>query len=124
MKYLSTNMMICTASLVMSQVPLAFSYQGLVMDASGETSNSKDVRLKITLVDANQHQKEIYSEMHCIESNSQGLFNIDVGSGIPLTGSLNTNKTKNNAHYVKVEIDTTGQSNYEFAGTVAVGHFA
>jgi len=94
------------------------------MDASGATSINQDVRLKITLVDANQHQKEIYSEMHLIESNSQGLFNIDVGSGVPLTGSFNTHQTKNNSHYVKVEIDTNGESNYEFAGNVAVGHVA
>jgi len=94
------------------------------MDASGETSINKDVRLKITLVDAKHHQKEIYSEMHHIESNSQGLFNIDVGSGVPLTGVFNTDQSKNNTHYVKVEIDTDGQSNYEFAGNVAVGHFA
>ncbi len=123
MKNFITNMMLCTSSLVMSQIPQAFAYQGVVMDASGETSTNKNARLKITLVDANQHQKEIYSEMHHIESNSQGLFNIDVGSGIPLAGSFNTHQTKNKTHYVKVEIDTTGQSNYEFAGTVAFGQF-
>lgn len=124
MKNFVTNMMLCTSSLVMSQIPQAFSYQGVVMDASGETYINKDVRLKITLVDANHHQEEIYSEMHQIESNSQGLFNIDLGSGIPLTGEFNTDKTKNNSHYVKVEIDTNGQSNYEFAGNVAVRRFA
>lgn len=121
MKQFATKMMLCTSSLVMSQIPQAFSYQGLVMDTKGETSINKNVRLKITLVDADTHEKEIYSEMHDIESNSLGMFNIDVGSGVPLTGAFDTTSSEKKAHYVKVEMDTTGESNYQFQGTVAFG---
>lgn len=118
-------MMLCTSSLVMSQIPQAFSYQGLVMDTKGETSINKNVRLKITLVDADTHthEKEIYSEMHDIESNSLGMFNIDVGSGVPLAGAFDTTSSEKKAHYVKVEMDTTGESNYQFQGTVAFGQY-
>jgi len=122
MENFATKMMLCTSGLVLSQIPKAFSYQGILMNNSGETTINKNLRLKITLVDVKTNDEETYSEMHNIESNNEGLFNIDVGKGIPLAGTFNQQKSITKAHYVRVEMDTNGQSNYQFIGTVVFGN--
>lgn len=122
MKNSAATMMLCTTNLLMSQVPSAFSYKGVAMEACGTATINKQLSLKLTLVDAGASEKEIYSEAHAVESNQDGLFNINIGQGTPIDGTFDN--IKNETHYIKVEMDKSGGSNYQYIGNVALKSIA
>jgi len=89
MKTIFIVAMICASSIVMAQVPQAFSYQGIAMNAEGLTIINNNIGIKIS-IGAFENDELFYSETHFATTSEIGLFNINIGEGEPQSGVFET----------------------------------
>ncbi|OFX18522.1 MAG: hypothetical protein A2033_02340 [Bacteroidetes bacterium GWA2_31_9] len=59
----------------------------------------------------------VYIETHQIATNEYGIANLSIGSGAVVTGVFADIAWGVTTHFVKTELDITGNQNYEFIGT-------
>lgn len=99
-----------------AQVPQKFKYQGVVHDNNGNLLINKNISLRISLLQGSITGTAVYVETHDTTTNQFGLFNITVGAGTVISGNFSTIPW-NISYFQKVEIDTSGGSNFIFMGT-------
>lgn len=119
MKYaLSLLLSICLAfpSIVFAQAPAKFNYQGVARDASGNVLANQAIGLQFTLLSGSPTGTTELIETHTTTTNMFGLFNVVIGDGTNLF--VNPAMDLGTAsHYLKVELDATGGTNYLEMGT-------
>jgi hypothetical protein len=59
----------------------------------------------------------VYVETHQIATNEYGIANLNIGGGTVVTGVFADIAWGSTTHFVKTELDITGNQNYEFIGT-------
>jgi len=101
----------------MSQAPSAFSYQGVALDTKGAPVSSKQISLRITILQGSVSGIEVYKETHTPTTDIYGQFSVVIGQGAPLLGTMSAIKWGSNSHFLKTEIDIAGGSTYINAGT-------
>lgn len=94
-----------------------FNYQAVVRDASGAlVPNGNNVSFRLSILENSATGTVLYSETQtALVNNSQGLVNLVIGDGTPITGFIlfsgnfqDLTKTK----FLKVEIDPAGGTSY------------
>jgi len=118
MKNLILIILIGVSNILLAQPPMSFSFQGIATDQNGEPLNNSSISVKVSIVQNNVDGTEIYTETHEVESAESGLFNLSIGLGEPLLGNFSDISWAADRHFVKTAIDITGNTNYEYAGTV------
>jgi hypothetical protein len=103
------------------QVPQKLSYQAVVRDANNNLVINKEIGIQVTILKGNENKTEIYKEKFSPNpiTNSNGLFTISIGSGVPITGTfnkINWNRNYFSPYYIKTEIDPNGGTNYSITG--------
>jgi hypothetical protein len=93
-----------------------YNYQGVARNNSGNVLSNQPVSIRISILDGSVSGISEYIETHNITTNQFGLFTVVVGRGIVVSGTF-VNVTWNNAKFMKVEMDATGGTNYNFMGT-------
>ena len=115
---LSLLLTLCVAvpSFVLAQAPMAFNYQGVARDASGNLLANQAIGLRISLISGSPTGADQLIETHATTTNNFGLFNIIIGGGTYefLNPAIDLASA---AHYIKVEMDATGGTNYAEMGT-------
>ena len=99
------------------QAPNAFQYQSIVRDAANNVLANQNVNLKILILDNSATGNVLYSETHSVITNEFGLINLQIGSGTILSGSFNSINWGVNNKYVRLELDPTGGTAFQFMGT-------
>lgn len=117
-KFLNAWLLLCITSIAFAQAPQAFRYQGQAIDAYGETATNTPLGIKITIVKDMVAGAEVYCETHQTESNAAGTFNVNIGRGTPLRSAFDNIDWGAGAHFVKVQLDLTGGTEYTTVGTV------
>lgn len=88
MKYLKILLLLFISQLVYSQVPTGFNYQGLLLDDSRNGIANKEVTFQVS-ISADEAASIIYLvEAHDIKTDNQGVFNLVIGAGTELAGSI------------------------------------
>lgn len=64
----------------------AFTYQGLLLDESGQARNGEEVEFTITL--SGNSQDTFYQEKHLLTTSENGLVSFNVGRGDAVMGSM------------------------------------
>lgn len=100
-----------------AQAPLLFKYQTVVRDNSGNIIANQNVSFKISILENSINGNSIYEETHNATTNQFGLVNLNIGNGLNSLGELSNIKWGNSSHFVKIEFDALGGSNYIFMGT-------
>ncbi len=113
--FLSITMVITVTSY--AQAPQAFKYQAIARDASGNTLADQAIVIKVNILQGSQDGPVVFSETHQIQTNSFGLINMGIGKGEIRAGNFSTINWGGNSHYVQIEMDPTGGTNYKFMGT-------
>ena len=110
---------ICQLSIVncFAQAPNAIPYQGVARNAAGNIIASTSISLRIKIHDVTASGTVVYSETHSISTNSLGLFNVNIGQGTPVTGTLASINWGSGAKFLQVELDPTGGISYTDMGT-------
>ena len=73
-----------------AQAPQAFKYQSVVRNISGSPMANASVSVRATVRDGSATGTSVYQETHATSTNQFGLFNISIGNGSIVTGTLNS----------------------------------
>ncbi|HNS18341.1 MAG TPA: FISUMP domain-containing protein [Bacteroidales bacterium] len=112
--FVFTGLLICT--LVTAQVPQAFKYQAVIRDKAGQVLSEQNINLQITILQSNANGPEVYREIHPVTTSELGLVNIEVGHGKALTGSMPSIDWSTGSHFLRVEMDQAGGTDFELMG--------
>ncbi len=108
-------LMIAVVSLF-AQAPQNFSYQAVVRNAGNALVTNQNVAVRISIIQGNEFGASVYVETHNTTTNANGLMTIEVGDGIPVTGSFANIDWGNGPFFLKSEIDPEGGVNYSITG--------
>jgi len=75
-------------SVVFSQAPESFSYQGVALDAKGVPVVSKQISLRITILQGSLSGTEVLQETHSPSTDKYGQFSVAIGQGLAVSGTI------------------------------------
>lgn len=100
-----------------AQVPQAFDFQAVARDASGNVLSAQPVSVRLSVHSGDPVGTIVYQETHAVSTNAFGLFSVAVGQGSTVLGVFADVSWGAAAHYLHVELDATGGSDYVDMGT-------
>lgn len=102
-----------------AQAPDLINYQGVARHTNGTAISNQNITLRLSVRQATSNGSVQYSETRHVNTNSDGLFNVQIGSAgtTSTTGSWSAITWDNAAKYLQVEMDTIGGSNFINMGT-------
>ncbi|MCF8245793.1 MAG: hypothetical protein K9J37_14450 [Saprospiraceae bacterium] len=99
-----------------AQAPFKFNYQAAVRDGVGIAAN-KTMNVRVNILDANPTGAVLYQEIHGGKSTNEfGLLNLEIGGGLPVTGSMSGIAWAAGARYLKIEVDADNTGNFQNIG--------
>jgi hypothetical protein len=99
------------------QSPGGFNYQAVVRNASNAIVSNQAVGLRMTLQQGTIGGATVYSETFAVITNTNGLVNVQIGSGSVLSGTFTTIDWANGPYFIETAVDATGGANYVVMGT-------
>ncbi len=120
MKKITLLFAICLFQFAFAQAPQKFAYQGVARNAAGNPIVSQTISIRASILDATPTGTLQYSETHSVVTNAMGLFNIETGAGVLVSGSFTAITWEAGAKFMKVEFDPTGGSTYTLVGTTQI----
>ena len=92
-------------------------YQGAATDADGAKLVNQNISLKTSVLQGGVDGATSYSETHNTTTDQFGLFNVVIGLGNIIEGSFDSIQWGADSHFLKVELDATGGTNYSLVST-------
>jgi uncharacterized protein (TIGR02145 family) len=84
-----------------AQAPALIPYQAVARDAAGQALNNATINVRFTIHDGAATGAVVWQELQTVTTTELGLFTVQLGSIVPLTGVSWANGTK----FMQVEID-------------------
>ncbi len=94
--------------------PLNLNYQGIARNASGAPLANQNIGLRISILD--NADVAVFSESQTATTNAYGLYNLQIGDGTVITGTMSAAAALSRAK-IKVEVDPAGGTSYTDLGT-------
>jgi N-acetylneuraminic acid mutarotase len=118
MKKLTSCLFLICAILFSSlaQAPNSFKYQSVIRNSSGIVLSEKNISLRISILQSSVSGTVVYSETHAATSNKYGIVNLNIGEGTVVSGNFSTIDWGSYKHFIKIEMDENGASNYTELG--------
>ncbi|MBI4647073.1 MAG: hypothetical protein HY738_10910 [Bacteroidia bacterium] len=104
-------------AILLAQTPDGFNYQGVARNSTGTILLNQAISLRMSILQGSASGITVYSETHGATSNDYGVFDLVVGNGSVISGNFSTIDWGADIYFLKVEMDGTGGTNYEFMGT-------
>ena len=101
---------------VYAQVPQAFSFQGVAIDAQGKALANTDINVEVKILQGSASSDSKYIEMHRATTNANGLYSLSIGLGQATYGSFEAIDWAASPMFISVGIDANGGSNFVLAG--------
>ncbi len=98
------------------QTPQFINYQAVARNASGSLIAGQSIGVRLTIHDGGTAGTIQYQETQSVTTNSYGLFTLQIGSGLVISGTMNGITWGNGAKYLQVEVDPAGGSSYTDMG--------
>lgn len=95
-----------------AQAPQYFNYQAVVRNSSNELITNSSVGLRIQLLKGSEFGAASYVETHTPQTNSNGVFSLQVGTGTVTLGDFSTVDWSDGPYFLKTEVDPQGGTNY------------
>lgn len=99
------------------QAPQAMNYQGIARDVLGKPLQNKNITLRISVLAGGADALSAYSETHRVTTTDQGAFALAIGRGTEAKGTFASLQWGGTNHFLRVEIDPAGGSNFRVMGT-------
>ena len=99
------------------QSPDGFNYQAVIRNSSNAIVSNQAVGLRMTLQQGTIGGATVYSETFAVITNTNGLVNVQIGSGSVLSGTFTTIDWANGPYFIETAVDATGGANYVVMGT-------
>ena len=103
-------------TLAQNQVPQGINYQAIARNSNGGVFVNQNIGLRISILEGNTPGIIRYQERQIATTNIFGLFTLKIGAGTPILGVFNEVDWSAANHYLKIEIDNTGGTNYTDLG--------
>ena len=102
-----------------AQAPQKLSYQSVIRNNSNALVTSTSVGIRISILQGSATGTEIYKEIYNPnpQTNANGLVTLEIGTGIPLTGTFAAIDWANGPYFIKTEADPLGGTTYSITGT-------
>jgi len=98
-------------------VPEAIKYQAVARDNNGNIIANRNIGIRLSILETTTSGISVYSERHAAVTNNLGLVNLEIGKGTALSGSMTDIDWGNDSHFIKIEMDDNGGTNYTMVGT-------
>jgi hypothetical protein len=100
-----------------AQAPQALNYQGVARNSLGVPMANQALGLRLTVHDGSPTGTVVYQETQTPTTNAFGLYNVAIGTGTVVSGTVAAINWGTGTKYMQVEIDPVGGSAYVDAGT-------
>jgi len=100
-----------------SQTQNGFKYQAVLRDTEGNVIVNTQVNLRLSILSGSTVGTAVYSETHLTTTNQFGQINLEIGNGEVVAGNFLGISWADTRYYLKIEMDKTGGSGFEFLGT-------
>ena len=105
----------------MAQAPQGFTYQGVATDNNGFELQNQTISIQASILSSSATGTTVWQETHTTTTDTFGLFNVTIGEGTSTNGGSSATFSEIDwgaaSHFMKVEIDVNGGSNYVHVGT-------
>ncbi len=104
---------------VFAQSPQKMSYQAIIRNNSDALVVNQQVGMSISILQGSASGSVVYKEIYNPnpQTNANGLVNIEIGNGIPVTGTFASIDWSTGSYFIKADTDPTGGTNYTITGT-------
>ncbi len=121
-KLYSILVLLLLAVTVWAQSPQKMSYQAVVRNNDNSLVINRSVGLKISILQGTENVNTVYSELFNPnpETNANGLLTLEIGGGIPVSGTFSEIDWSKGPFFIRTEIDPSGGSNYTVTGTTSL----
>ncbi|MCF8238108.1 MAG: hypothetical protein K9I85_08125 [Saprospiraceae bacterium] len=103
------------SSVLTAQAPQQFNFQGVARD--GGTIVSGSISLQLSLHQGTANGPVVFRERHTTTTNTAGVFNVLVGQGTPLIGTIAGVDWSTGPYFLHSELDPTGGLSFTDMGT-------
>ena len=121
MKKLLTILLLILSLTIMAQVPQGVGYQGVATDANGIELVNQSISIRASVLSDSTTGTIQWQEIHATSTDTFGLFTLTIGKGTSTSNGSQNNFSEiswgTNKHFLKIEMDVTGGTNYSFMGT-------
>ncbi len=100
-----------------AQAPQKINFQSVLRNTTGEVVSNSSVSLRISILSGTITGTSIYSETHAKTTDAGGLMSLQIGSGTVLSGVFGDINWGGASHFIQLEADFSGGSNYIVLGT-------
>jgi uncharacterized protein (TIGR02145 family) len=100
-----------------AQAPQKMSYQSVIRNSSNVLLASKQVGIKISVLQGGATGNPVYTETQTPTTNANGLVSIQIGTGANQTGTFAGIDWAAGTYFIKTETDPSGGTNYTITGT-------
>jgi hypothetical protein len=104
---------------VFAQAPEKMSYQAVIRNSSNQLVTNHAVGMRVSILLGSETGTEVYKEIYNPnpQTNANGLVTIEIGGGIPLTGTFAAINWSVGTYFIKTETDPLGGTTYTITGT-------
>jgi hypothetical protein len=104
---------------VFAQAPQKMSYQAVIRNSSSTLITSTPVGMRISILQGSATGTAVYVEIYNPNpvTNANGLVSLEIGTGLPVTGTFATINWAAGPYFIKTETDPNGGTNYSIVGT-------
>jgi hypothetical protein len=96
-------------------------YQGAATDVNGDELTNQNITIRASVLSATANGNLEWEEIHSSTTDQFGLFNVVIGQGTNTTNgaiaSFDDMDWGSGNHFLKIEMDATGGTNYAMIGT-------
>ncbi|MEZ4947348.1 MAG: hypothetical protein R2804_17555 [Cyclobacteriaceae bacterium] len=100
-----------------AQSPQGINYQGVARSMDGQPLSSKEISIRISILNGSANGDMEYNEIHEVRTNSFGLFTLVIGQGEPSSSPFNFINWTTGKKWLQVELDENGGRNFKLMGS-------
>ena len=100
-----------------AQAPQKINFQSVLRNTTGEVVSNSSVSLRISILSGTVTGTIVYSETHAKTTDAGGLMSLQIGGGTVSSGVFGNIDWGGASHFIKLEADFSGGSNYVVLGT-------
>jgi uncharacterized protein (TIGR02145 family) len=101
----------------LSQAPNKINFQSVIRNNLGEVQSNKSVSLRVSILSNSINGTAVFSESHTKTTDANGLISLQIGNGTVLSGVFANIDWGSAPHFIKLEIDFSGGSNFVLLGS-------
>nr|WP_294781809.1 hypothetical protein [uncultured Flavobacterium sp.] len=101
---------------VFAQSPEKMSYQAIIRAQDNSLVVNSRISLKIIVHQGAATGTNVYQETHSVNTNSNGLVSLEIGTGTIVTGDFSKIAWDKGPYFIETQVDVKGGTNYNITG--------